>query len=75
MGYENTGRLGPQSSRREAAREILESVERYAQLFGAGQWHSSAYRLHLDLGVGETAAIAGVLIAVSDDEAGIGSPR
>ena len=45
-----------------------------AQLLKAGQWHSSAYRPHLDLGAEEAAAMVRVLIEVSDDEVEPGGP-
>ena len=46
----------------------------FAQLPKAGWRRSSAYRPLLDLGTEEAAAMARVLIAASDDEAGPGGP-
>ena len=57
-----------QIGRRGAARAILEAGGSFAQLLRAGQWHSSAFRLYLDLGVEEKKAMAAVLIEASDDE-------
>ena len=74
LGYEKAERLGSHSIRRGAARAILEAGGSFAQLLKAGQWHSSAFRLYLDLGVEEKKAMAEVLIEHSDEEAP-GIPR
>ena len=53
-------------------RRILESGSGVAQLLRAGQLHSSAYTLCLELGAEEAAATARALIEASNDEAGPG---
>ena len=60
--------LGPPSTRRGAARAILGAGGSFARLLRAGQWHSSAYGLYLDLAFEETKAMASTLIVASDDE-------
>ena len=37
-----------------------------AQLLKSGQWHKSAFQLHLDLGRGSTQAMASISIEASD---------
>ena len=69
LGWERSEKLGSHSIRRGAARAILEAGGSFAQLLKAGQWHSSAYRLYLDLGMEENRAMAEVMIEQSDDEA------
>ena len=69
LGWGRSEKLGSHSIRRGAARAILEAGGSFAQLLRAGQWHSSACRLYLDLGVEEKKAMAAVLIEASDDEA------
>ena len=69
LGWERSEKLGSHSIRRGAARAILEAGGSFAQLLKAGQWHSSAYRLYLDLGMEENKAMAQVMIEQSDDEA------
>ena len=68
FGFERAVRLGPHGVRRGAAGAILEAGGCLAQLLGAGQWHSSACRLYLGLGVEETEAMASISIEASDDE-------
>ena len=68
LGWDRAERLGPHSIRRGAARAILEAGGSFAQLLKAGQWHSSAFRLYLDIGVEETKAMAAATIEASDDE-------
>ena len=67
LGREKSERLGAHSIRRGAARAILDAGGTFAQLLKAGQWHSSAYRLYLDLGGEEAKAMASVLIEDSED--------
>ena len=67
LGWEKSERLGAHSIRRGAARAILDAGGTFAQLLKAGQWHSSAYRLYLDLGGEEAKAMASVLIEDSED--------
>ena len=69
LGWEKAERLGSRSIRRGAARAILEAGGSFAQLLMAGQWHSSAFRLYLDLGIEEKKATAEVLIGNSDEDA------
>ena len=67
MGYEKAERLRARSLRRGAVRSILAPVGSLVQLLKAGQGHSSARRLLLDLGAKKAAAMARVLIEASDD--------
>ena len=66
--WDRAGRLGTHAFRRGAARAILKAGGSFAQLLRAGQWHSSAYKLYLDLGREESQAVAEVLIEASDGE-------
>ena len=67
FGLEKAEKLGTHSIRRGAARAILAAGGTSAQLLRAGQWHSSAYRLYLDMGGEEAKAMASVLIEDSDE--------
>ena len=67
FGWEKAEKLGTHSIRRGAARAILAAGGTFAQLLRAGQWHSSAYRLYLDMGGEEAKAMASVLIEDSDE--------
>ena len=67
FGWEKAEKLGTRSIRRGAARAILAAGGTFAQLLRAGQWHSSAYRLYLDMGGEEAKAMASVLIEDSDE--------
>ena len=69
FGRGGARRLGPCSVSKGAARAILESGGIFAQMLRACQWHSSAYRLYLDLGAEEAAAISRFSIEASGDEA------
>ena len=73
FGWEKAEKLGTHSLRRGAAGAILAAGGTSAQLLKAGQWHSSAYRLYLDMGGGGAKAMASVLIEDSD-EGGEGAP-
>ena len=66
-GWEKTDRLGAHSIRRGAARAILAAGGTFSQLMKAGQWHSSAFKLYLDLGGEETKGMSSVLIEDSED--------
>ena len=70
-GWERAGRLGPHKTRRGAARAILDAGGSFAKLLRAGHWHSSAYRAHLDIGIGETKSMALILIEAAD----VGGPE
>ena len=61
-------RLGTHSVRRGAASTVLAAGGSFAQLLDAGRWRSPAYRLFIDMGAGETKAIASVLMEASDGE-------
>ena len=50
--WQQGGRMGAHAVRRGAARAILGAG--VSQFLRSGQWRSSAYRLYLDLGGGET---------------------
>ena len=67
-GWAQASNLGTHSVRRGAARAILEAGGSFPQLLGAGQWHSSAYKLYLDMGREETTAVSSLLADASDDE-------
>ena len=67
FGWEKAGKLGTRSIRRGAARAILAAGGTFAQLLRAVQWHSSAYRLYLDMGGEEAKAMASVLTEDSDE--------
>ena len=67
-GWVQAMKLGAHSVRRGAARAILEAGGSFSQLLRAGQWHSSAYKLYLDMGREETTAVSALLADASDDE-------
>ena len=67
-GWTQAAKLGTHSVRRGAARAILEAGGSFSQLLRAGQWHSSAYKLYLDMGREETTAVSSLLADASDDE-------
>ena len=67
FGWERPERFETHSIRRGAARAMLGAGGSFAQLLKAGHWHSSAYRLYLDLGVGGAKAMASVLMEASGD--------
>ena len=60
-----TEKSGPRITRRGAARATSDSGGGFAQLPGAVQWHSFAYRLFLDLGILDT--MAPIIVKASDD--------
>ena len=61
-------KLGTRSVRRGAARAILVAGGSFSQLLRAGQWHSSAYKLYLDMGRDGATAVSAFLADASDDE-------
>ena len=67
FGWGNAYRPGTDSIRKGAVRTILEAGGSFAQLLKAGQWRSSAYRHYVDIGAGETNAMAPILIGDSGD--------
>ena len=67
-GWPQAEKLGTRSIRRGAARAILEAGGSFAQLLRAGQWHSSAYKVYLDMGREEPTAASSLLADASDDE-------
>ena len=67
FGWEKAKKLGTRSIRRGAARAILAAGGTFAQLLKAGQWHSSAYRLNLDMEGEEAKSMPSVLIDDSDE--------
>ena len=67
-GWAQATKLGTHSVRRGAARAILEAGGSFSQLLRAGQWHSTAYKLYLDMGREETTAASPLLGRASDDE-------
>ena len=67
-GWRGAGRLGTHSSRRGAARAILEAGGSLSQLLRAGHWRASAHQLYLDLGHEEARALAAITVEASDDE-------
>ena len=67
-GWPQAEKLGTHSIRRGAARAILEAGGSFAQLLRAGQWHSSAYKVYLDMGREETSAVTSLLADASDDD-------
>ena len=76
FGHEGAEKLGARCARGGSARAISEPGGTRAQMSRAGQWHSSAYRLDLDLGAGEAAAMSRILIeAPGDKGAERGGPR
>ena len=60
--------MGAHPFRRGAARAILSVGGTFAQLLEAGQWHSSAYQLYIDLGREGPQAVADIRIEASDVE-------
>ena len=74
IGYEKAEELGARSLKGGAIWSILESGGSFAQLLRGGQWRSSTFRLFLDLGDSEGAAMARVIIEASDEEAEAGGP-
>ena len=62
---EKTEKSGPRITRGGAARATSDSGGGFAQLPGAVQWHSFAYRLFLDLGILDT--MASTIVKASDD--------
>ena len=69
IGCEKPGGLVTRSLRGGAVRSSRETGGSFAQLLKGGRWRSTAYRLFLDLGAEEAAAMAPMLIEASDDEA------
>ena len=67
-GWTQASKLGTHSVRRGAARAILAAGGSFSKLLRAGQWHSSAYKLYLDMGREETTAVPSLLPDASDDE-------
>ena len=61
-------KLGTRSYMGGDARANLEAGGSVTHLPRSGQWHSSAYQPHLDLGREEAIAMASVLVEGSDDE-------
>ena len=68
FGRGRADRLGTRSIRRGDARAILEAGGSFAQLLEAARWRFSAFPLPLDFVVGDTEAMAPILIAAPDDE-------
>ena len=66
--WPRAAKLGAHSSRRGAARAIIEAGGFFSQLLRSGQWRSSACQLYLDIGHEEASAMASVLVDGSDDE-------
>ena len=64
-GWTQANRLGTRSCQRGAARAILEAGGSLSQLLRAGQWRSSAFRLHLDVGQEETNAASSLPMGAS----------
>ena len=66
--WRDGGGAGRHSFRRGAARAILEAGGSVSCLLRSGQWRSSAYELHFDLGREESIAVASILFEALDNE-------
>ena len=67
-GWGKAEELGPRGIGGGEARAILDAGGTFTQLLRAGQWHFSAYRSYLNLGIGEKQSMASIFFGASDDE-------